>query len=288
MNVPDASGVDVGGGSSINLRGLGSDATLTLLNGRRLAYTAVRQSVDVSGIPVSAVDRIEVVPDGASAIYGSDAVAGVANVILRRDYDGLETSARLAGTTDGGDFQQQYGALAGRKWASGGLFAAYEYGSNTAILASQRSYAATRSPGLDLYPALRHHSVVASGHQDLGGGLTLSVDGLYNIRWSELTFPTVAGGDLDQGKATFSSVDKSFGVAPTLTLDLSGGWQIALGGTYGKERVDYHQVECALAVCSDSGRSYYRNTAKSVEINANGNLFHLLGGIAKIAIGGGY
>ena len=84
MNVPDASGVDVGGGSSINLRGLGSDATLTLLNGRRLAYTAVRQSVDVSGIPVSAVDRIEVVPDGASAIYGSDAVAGVANIILRR------------------------------------------------------------------------------------------------------------------------------------------------------------------------------------------------------------
>jgi outer membrane receptor protein involved in Fe transport len=288
MNVPDASGVDIGGGSSINLRGLGSDATLTLLNGRRLAYTAVRQSVDVSGIPVSAVDRIEVVPDGASAIYGSDAVAGVANVILRRDYDGLETSARLAGTTDGGDFQQQYGALAGRKWASGGLFAAYEYGSNTAIRASQRSYAATRSPGLDLYPALRHHSVLASGHQHLGGGLTFSIDGLYNIRWSDLTFPTVAGGDLDEGKATFSSVDKSFGVAPTLTLDLSGGWQIALGGTYGRERVDYHQVECALTVCSDSGPSYYRNTAKSVEINANGDLFRLPGGTAKIAIGGGY
>lgn len=288
MNVPDASGVDVGGGSSINLRGLGSDATLTLLNGRRLAYTAVRQSVDVSGIPLAALDRIEVVPDGASAIYGSDAVAGVANIILRRDYEGLETSARLAGTTDGGDFQQQYGALAGRRWASGGLFAAYEYGSNTAIRASQRSYAATRSPGLDLFPALRHHSIVASGHQDLGGSLTFSVDGLYTIRWSDLTFPTVAGGDLDEGKATFSSVDKSFGVAPTLTLELSGGWQIALGGTYGGERVDYHQVECAFAVCSDSGPSFYRNTAKSVEINANGNLFRLPGGIAKIAIGGGY
>jgi outer membrane receptor protein involved in Fe transport len=288
MNVPEASGVDIGGGSAIDLRGLGSDATLTLLNGRRLAYTAVRQSVDISGIPVAAVDRIEVVPDGASAIYGSDAVAGVANVILRRDYDGLETNARLAGTTDGGDFQQQYGALAGRQWASGGLFAAYEYGSNTAIRASQRSYAATRSPGLDLFPALRHHSVVASGHQDMGGGLTFSVDGLYNVRWSDLTFPTVAGGDLDQGKATFSSVDKSFGIAPTLTLNLAHGWQIALGGTYGKERVDFHQVECALSVCSDSGPSFYRNTAKSIEVNANGDLFRLPGGIAKIAIGGGY
>lgn len=288
MNVPSASGVDVGGGSSINLRGLGSDATLTLLNGHRLAYTAVRQSVDVSGIPVAALDRIEIVPDGASAIYGSDAVAGVANIILRREYDGLETSARLAGTTDGGDFQQQYGALAGRTWASGGLFAAYEYGSNTAIRANQRSYAATRSPGLDLFPALRHHSVVASGHQDLGGGLTFSVDGLYNIRWSDLTFPTLAGGNLDQGKATFSSVDKSFGIAPTLTLDLSGGWQIALGGTYGKERVDYHQLECAGSACTDSSPSFYRNTAKSIELNANGNLFRLPGGIAKLAVGGGY
>ncbi len=75
-NVPAASGVNVGSGSSLNLRGLGSDATLTLLNGRRLAYSASRQSVDVSAIPVNAVERIEIVADGASALYGSDAIAG--------------------------------------------------------------------------------------------------------------------------------------------------------------------------------------------------------------------
>ena len=288
MNVPDSSGADVGGGSAVNLRGLGSDATLTLLNGHRLAYTAVFQSVDVSGIPVSAVDRIEVVPDGASAIYGSDAVAGVANIILRRDYNGLETSARLAGTTDGGDFQQQYGALAGRRWRSGGLFAAYEYGSNTAIRANQRSYAATRTPGLDLFPAMRHHSVVASGHQDLGRGFTLEIDGLYNIRWSDLTFPTVDGGDLDEGKATFSSVDKSFGIAPTLTLDIFNGWEVSLAGTYGKERVTYHQVECAYSDCDDSGQNFYRNIAKSIEFSADGKFFRLPGGLAQVAIGAGY
>ncbi len=288
MNVPSASGVDVGGGSSVNLRGLGSDATLTLLNGRRLAYTAVRQSVDVSGIPTAAVDRIELVPDGASAIYGSDAVAGVANIILRRDYDGLETDARLAGTTDGGDFQQQYGALAGRSWSSGGLYAAYEYGSNSAIRANERSYAATRSPGLDLFPALRHHSAVASGHQALGGGFSFDIDGLYNIRWSDLTFPTVAGGNLDQGKATFSSVDRSFGLAPSLKKELPAGWRVALTGTYGKERVDYHQVECAFGACTDSGKSFYRNTAQSIEIDGNGNLLSLPGGIARLALGGGY
>jgi outer membrane receptor protein involved in Fe transport len=83
-NVPAANGVDVGGGASLDLRGIGSDATLTLLNGHRLAYSSSRQSVDISAIPLAAVERIEIVADGASALYGSDAVAGVANIILRR------------------------------------------------------------------------------------------------------------------------------------------------------------------------------------------------------------
>src|SRR5690606_40833053 len=65
------------GGSSLNLRGLGPDATLTLLNGRRLSYGGFVQAVDISAIPVEAVDRVEILPDGASAIYGSDAVGGV-------------------------------------------------------------------------------------------------------------------------------------------------------------------------------------------------------------------
>src|SRR6185437_10401442 len=72
-----ASGIgnqDLTGGSSLNLRGLGADASLTLLNGRRLAYDGFSQGMDISAIPVEAVERLEIVPDGASAIYGSDAV----------------------------------------------------------------------------------------------------------------------------------------------------------------------------------------------------------------------
>ena len=68
--------------SSANLRGLGPDATLTLLNGHRLPYDSAFGGVDISAIPLAALDRIEVLPDGASALYGSDAVAGVVNVIL--------------------------------------------------------------------------------------------------------------------------------------------------------------------------------------------------------------
>ncbi|MDD3800144.1 MAG: TonB-dependent receptor, partial [Novosphingobium sp.] len=81
--------VNVNGGSSVNLLGLGPNATLTLLNGNRMSYTGVNAAVDVSAIPAVAVDRVEIVTDGASAIYGADAVAGVVNVVLRRDYEGV-------------------------------------------------------------------------------------------------------------------------------------------------------------------------------------------------------
>ena len=71
-------------GAGLNLRGLGQRATLVLVNGRRLAPSGAGSFVDVSLIPLSAVERVEILTDGASAIYGSDAVGGVVNFILRR------------------------------------------------------------------------------------------------------------------------------------------------------------------------------------------------------------
>ncbi|MEJ1963057.1 MAG: TonB-dependent receptor [Gammaproteobacteria bacterium] len=93
---------NVTGGSSLNLRGLGTDATLTLLNGQRMSYGGFYPAVDISAIPVEAVERIEIVADGASAIYGSDAVGGVGNVILKRDFEGVTLNARYGNATDGG------------------------------------------------------------------------------------------------------------------------------------------------------------------------------------------
>ena len=81
------------GASTVNLRGLGSESTLILVDGKRIGYNGLVGGVsDVSAIPLSMVERIEVVLDGASAIYGSDAVGGVVNVILRKDYEGVELS----------------------------------------------------------------------------------------------------------------------------------------------------------------------------------------------------
>ena len=85
------------GAAGISLRGLGQKATLVLLNGRRTASYGFAQNlqdtfVDLNSIPTSAVERVEIVKDGASAIYGSDAIAGVVNIILRKDYQGLEAT----------------------------------------------------------------------------------------------------------------------------------------------------------------------------------------------------
>ncbi len=83
--------------STVNLHGLGTDATLVLLNGHRLPGDYSFQGSDISGVPLAAVQRIEIVPDGASALYGADAVAGVVNMILRKNYHGGEVSARICG-----------------------------------------------------------------------------------------------------------------------------------------------------------------------------------------------
>ncbi|MEX0326134.1 MAG: TonB-dependent receptor [Puniceicoccaceae bacterium] len=90
--------------SSVSLRGLGSDATLVLINGRRVAPYPIGTGgttafVDLNSIPVSAIERIEVLKDGASATYGADAVAGVVNIHLRSDFDGAELTVGYGNTT---------------------------------------------------------------------------------------------------------------------------------------------------------------------------------------------
>lgn len=95
------------GSSGVSLRGLGQNATLVLLNGRRVANYGFAQnitqaSVDLNSIPLGAVERVEILKDGASAIYGSDAIAGVINIILKKDYQGQEATISY-GATDKGD-----------------------------------------------------------------------------------------------------------------------------------------------------------------------------------------
>ncbi|WP_447726039.1 TonB-dependent receptor domain-containing protein [Sphingomonas koreensis] len=286
-NVPSASGVNVGGGSSINLRGIGSDATLTLLNGRRMSYSSSRQSIDVSAIPLGAVDRIEIVPDGASALYGSDAVAGVANVILRRDSDTYEMSARLGASTDGGNFEQRYAASAGRRWDGGGFIASYEYSRTTAIHGRDRSYAADKSPALTLFPPLRNQSGVVSGHQALAPGLTIELDLLYNKRWSIKSVANNAAGDVRLSGIVNDYAVTSLALAPTLRVEF-GDWRAFSTGSYGRDRNRFTVTTWSRGVPTTPPQICYCNSARTAEVGADGPLFALPGGPVRLALGGGY
>ncbi len=106
------------GTSAVSLRGLGVNTTLTLLNGRRIANYGFAQNinegfVDLNSIPVSAIERIEILKDGASAVYGSDAIAGVVNVILRKDFTGFEGFASYGTTQQGGADEKRAAITAG-------------------------------------------------------------------------------------------------------------------------------------------------------------------------------
>lgn len=112
--------------STINLRGLGPEATLVLLNGRRLpAGGILRALTDPGVVSANSTRRLEVVLDGASAIYGADAVAGVVNIITRRRFDGAETNLRYG---FGDDIDEVVaGQNFGSVWDTGDLFASAEY-----------------------------------------------------------------------------------------------------------------------------------------------------------------
>lgn len=106
------------GTASVSLRGIGVNTTLVLINGRRTANYSFAQNLDeafadLNALPIAAIERIEILKSGASAIYGSDAIAGVINIILRKDFKGIEVAGRASSTVDGGGTEYQANLFAG-------------------------------------------------------------------------------------------------------------------------------------------------------------------------------
>ena len=272
---------NVNSASSANLRGLGPDATLTLLNGHRLPYDSAFAGVDISSIPLAAVDRIEVVPDGASALYGSDAVAGVVNVILRRDFEGITTSAQIGASTDGGNFRQQADIVAGTRWSGGGFFVAYDFANNSAIEAGQRSYASSLDPETTLFPSQQHHAVTLSAHHELAPGLEASIDALYSSRSSTL----VAASSAFRSEA--DPEVESYTLAPSLKFDVAGDWQATVLGVFGRDRTHYRTAFALQDGSSSVTEGCFCNEVFSLEAGLEGPLFTLPGGEARLAVGAG-
>ena len=276
---------NISGGSALNLRGLGPDATLTLLNGQRFAYNGYVQAVDIDAIPVEAVDRIDIVPDGASAIYGSDAVGGVANVILKRDFNGVTVGTRYGGATEGGLITRNYNATAGTRWSTGGLIATWMKTSTDPIYSNQRDYSDQLFNPTTLYPDSDLRSGLLSMHQSLGDFAELRLDALRTER-DQLTYYPATSTSFTPATAQ----DTISLASPSIEFSLPNDWTLSVGGTWGMDDTisGLSLGSTTTGVVTPFARVLYQNKSLSYEVGGEGPLFVLPGGNARLAVGAGY
>jgi len=371
------------------LRYLGGTAsstasTLLLLDGHRLPGMGILQTTaDLDAIPAGAIERVEVVTDGGSATYGSDAVGGVINFITRRRFDGIEARANY-GFGDG--YQQANAAVTvGKAWNGGSAFVSYDFSRHDALFGADRDWSQglnwplTQSTGVPVgssvncvpgnilfpntgatfglpglttnvnrcdntelatfYPRETKHSVLGSVTIDGGGAFSFSVKGFYVHRvdtsdggplTADITVPAlspvyvpVAGqSGTETFRLSFGSVlgnhvplvttMESYGVTPSVRIDLGSKWQVNAFFNYGRGKANFlgglinttplvaaatsgafNPANLAapgnaatLATATDwfqFGRAV--NTMVNARAVADGPLFKLPGGDVRVAVG---
>lgn len=175
-----------GGAQAIDLRNLGEDRVLTLINGRRISRFAdalQNEAVDLSLIPLAMVERVEILRDGASSIYGADAVSGVVNIILRNDFDGFQLTAGsgISGESDADEYSIQ--GVLGTNGELGNLTISAEYKFRDNVPQRERDWAFPTIAGLSA-------TGVTNGSGAHPGGIFFFDDG---STWC--TQPRVFGGN---------------------------------------------------------------------------------------------
>lgn len=274
------------GTAAFNLYGLGTAATLTLLNGHRLAPAGLDGSLtDISQIPLSAIDHIEVLSDGASAIYGADAVAGVVNIVTRKDFEGAETQARVGTSTEGGGHEFTASQAFGTNWHSGTALLSYEFDKQGGLDASQRSWIPSQGGPDLLLPESRRNSLLFVGRQDVATDTSVTVNAIYSVR-------NFFGDDTQNSPGFDDYTDYSghttqTGVTLTLDQTLSRDWHVSLTGDYSA----LHQRPDGFSDISGGFSELFFQTNKydssigEVDAQANGSVIRLPGGMLKAAFG---
>lgn len=195
-------------GTGINLRGLGTESTLVLLDGGRIAPSGAQANYyDISAIPTNAISRVEVVTDGASAIYGSDAVGGVVNLITKTGEQPLSASARY-GQGDG-FHDSKFNVSVGKTWKALEVFAAYEHFLRTPLLGSER---AVVTQDLRPFGGPNLRANFGSPGTIIAGGRTYAIPAGQNGRSltaAQLTAGTQNFGDINDARSLLADQARS-------------------------------------------------------------------------------
>ncbi len=287
----EANASNPNGVSSIDLRGLGVGTTLTLLNGRRMALSNSGQSADISLIPASAIARVEVLTDGASAIYGSDAVGGVVNFVLRHDFDGAESRVSYGGVTSGGMRQGDVSQSLGRSWDGGSGLVSYNFHSASALERDERDFSAPAGQGT-LTPADIRHTLFATVSQTLTDALSLEADA--GAAWRKVknsyTIPFPGFAAFSTLNSYGSTTETYFG-ALGLNYRFSENLHAHVDVSYASDAVDgerssvfFKRTPPVSAGQTDFGT---KDTSLDVSARLEGVLLSLPAGEVRFSIGGG-
>jgi iron complex outermembrane receptor protein len=281
-------GKNISDSAAFNLHGLGPSATLTLINGQRVAPAGSDGSfTDISQIPLSAIDHIEVLSDGASAIYGADAVAGVVNIVTRKDFDGAESGVRYGGATAGGATEVLASQLVGRSWNTGNGLLSYEYDDQGGLDASQRSYILGQGGPFSLVPESRRNSVLASGRQAAGDNTTISVEAIYSHRTTSYA-STNANSNFALTDSYFGD-EKQSGATLSIEHALNRDWLVSANGSYSRLSQGWNQLGVSNTPSRNTTQTIdAQSTLRSFDVLATGSLLPMPGGPIKAAFGGSF
>lgn len=266
-------------GSSINLRGIGEGTTLTLVNGRRMPLGYEGAAVNIVALPLSAVERVEVLTDGASALYGSDAVGGVVNFVLRQDFRGAESQARY-GHADGSDEYRLSQAL-GHGWSSGNVVVSAEHYQRQMLRSSDRNFGVGgTSPVESLLPKENTYAATLFGRQSLGSSVEVFLDVLYTNRESfNKSFETSPFSNADIGVDNWQ-----LSATTGLSWKLGAAWRAELSAGYGKDDAAIDLVN-PLSPFAAKNRFDIIDDTKSLDFKIDGPVAELPGGAVRVALG---
>lgn len=272
------------GASVPNLRGLGPGSTLTLIDGHRMAAALAAGGADVSSIPLDAIERVEIVTDSASAIYGSDAVAGVVNVILKKDYEGAKTSLSYGYAPDGGGAQKRASQVFGTSWTGGNVMLAYEHMQQDAVDAKDRDFTESAEEPNSLLPATKSNSATVSAKQDVTPSASVFVDGLYVARDANRYLTDLT---LSPPSAAYPATLRKFAVATGAEFNLTHDWKATVSVNDAEDKTEQAAVYLTTPVTPAFAEKSL-GTLRGIEASANGTVGNLPAGPARLAVGLGY
>jgi iron complex outermembrane receptor protein len=233
---------------------------------------------------MAAIQRVEILTDSASAIYGSDAVGGVANFILKQDFKGAETTARVGTATRGGATEDQFSQLLGTTWSTGNALLSYEHYGQHELYSTDRSFSFDAQGPTSLLPYQKRDSVFLDARTNITDASSVYIDGLYSNRKANSVINFGTGSQYNFTTTTLYTVLS--GIRSWVTPD----WNVALDADWSASRNDvpYSDVATGGTTIPPLTSEFFANRHASIEVHADGPIVHLPAGSVQAAFGVGY